>query len=101
MGFMANAFASDGGMNATASGLVGSDTFGALQFNLILPTNGGWSLDFGQAADPNGNLAYYFIGGAFSATAPVLTPEPGTVGLMLTGIVGIAGVIKRKAKLRQ
>jgi hypothetical protein len=86
-----------GGLNALVSGLAGSET-GPLQFNLKLPTNGGWSFNFSPTTDQNGNPAFIFTDGEFSATQ--VTSEPATVGLMLTGLAGIAGIIKRKAKFR-
>ena len=92
-------FDGSGGLNALTSGIAGSDT-GSFQFNLTLPTDGSWGLHFAQTVDQNGNPAFYFTHGSFRATAPLPTPEPATVGLMLTGIVGIAGVVKRKAKFR-
>jgi hypothetical protein len=39
---------------------------------------------------------YVFSEGKFVAAT---TPEPGTLGLMATGLVGIIGVIQRKRKL--
>jgi hypothetical protein len=89
-----------GGLNASASGSVGAGN-GFLQFNLVLPTNGRWNLNFAESVDEFGRPVYSFTQGSFTATAPLLTPEPATVGMMLTGIVGIAGVVKRKATLRQ
>jgi hypothetical protein len=88
-----------GGLNPSVSGLVGSDT-GPLQFNLTLPTNGSWAFDFAPTTDQFGNPAFSFTDGEFSASAPVPTPEPATVGLMLTGLAGIAGIARRKAKFR-
>lgn len=97
--FIENLFDGSGGLNATASGdVAGNDT--VLFFNLLLPTSGGWGLNFVPTLDDNGNPAFSFTDGSFRATAPVLTPEPTTLALVLTGIVGIAGVVKTKVKLR-
>lgn len=88
-------FSNDGGLNHITGGSVGGDTF--LQFNLILPTTGGWTLNFDPTTDQNGNPAFIFTEGSFFAQAS--TPEPGTIALMLTGLAGIVGM-KRKAKFR-
>jgi hypothetical protein len=93
-------FDESGGLNPSVSGIVGSDVTGPLQFNLILPTKGGWSLNFAPTVDQDGNPAFIFTDGEFRASAPLPTPEPATVGLMLTGLAAIAGIVKRKAKFR-
>ena len=87
-----------GGLNASTTGSVGAEDF--IQFRMTAPRNGSWSLDFASTVDQDGNPAFIFTGGQFSASAPVLTPEPATVGLMLTGLAGIAGIVKRKARFR-
>ena len=92
-------FDESGGLIASTSGRAGSDT-GPFQFNLTLPTNGNWSFNFAPTTDENGNPAFIFTEGEFRASAPLPTPEPTTVGLMLTGLAGIAGIVKRKAKFR-
>lgn len=86
-----------GNLNASTTGLIGPDNF---QFKLILPTNGGWDLNFDPTVDQNGNPAFIFTDGFFGASAPAPTPEPATVGLMLTGLAGIAGIVKRQGKFR-
>ncbi|PYX33301.1 MAG: hypothetical protein DMG77_00650 [Acidobacteria bacterium] len=93
-------FNANGGVNASASGFVGEgDSF--TQFNLILPTNGKWTLNFAFQPPESGNPGYYyFTDGEFSAQTRV-TPEPGMVGLMLTGLAGIAGIVKRKTTVRR
>ncbi|PYX45392.1 MAG: hypothetical protein DMG83_10025 [Acidobacteria bacterium] len=89
-----------GGLNPSTSGIVGSSN-GALQFNLTLPTNGSWQLNFVPTTDQFGNPAILFTNGTFFASAPLPTPEPSTIGLMLTGLAGMAGIIKRKGKFRR
>jgi hypothetical protein len=89
-------FDASGGLNASTLGSVGAgDSF--IQFRMTAPT-GGWNLNFAPTVDQNGNPAFIFVNGQFSASAPLLTPEPATVGLMLTGLAGIAGIVKRQAR---
>jgi hypothetical protein len=95
LGFSIFPFDESGGLNGFATGFAETT-----QFNLTLPTNGGWSFDFAPTTDEFGNPAFAFTNGTFFASAPLLTPEPATVGLMLTGLAGIAGRVRRKARLR-
>jgi len=88
-----------GGLNASTAGSVGREGDGFIQFRMTAPTNGGWSLNFAPTVDQDGNPAFIFTDGEFSASAPLLTPEPGTVGLMLTGLAGIIGLVRRKRKI--
>jgi hypothetical protein len=82
-----------GGLNASATFLaIGVNT--VVEFKLRLPTNGGWGFNFAPTVDENGNPAFIFTDGEFSATQ--VTPEPGMVGLMLTGLAGIAGMAKTR-----
>src|SRR6266536_1797437 len=81
-----------GSLNGSVSGFVGEgETF--RQLNLTLPGGGGWSFNF--IGSPG---SFQFVGGTFTAGTPppVVTPEPGTLGLMATGLAGIVGVIRRK-----
>jgi hypothetical protein len=81
-----------GGLKKSTTGVVRENP--VTSFNLILPTNGAWGLNFASTTEANGNPALSFIDGLFFAEAS--THEPGTIALMLTGLVGIAGVAKRK-----
>jgi hypothetical protein len=95
-------FSPSGGLNGSASGYVGQDeTFRYL--NLTLPSGGGWNLNFAFFPASGVNPAYYvFVNGTFTAgTPPAATPEPGTLGLMATGLVGIVGAIRRKRLIRR
>lgn len=83
-------FDPSGGVNGFVSAIVGTDT-GAFQFNLTLPTDGSWGFAFDPTTDEFGNPAFVFTEGSFSASAPVPTPEPGTIGLLLTGLAAIGG----------
>jgi hypothetical protein len=83
-------FNSSGSLNAMTpgSGNVGDSYY---QFVLTLPCCGGWDLRFS-----GGPGAYSFVGGTFQAgTPPAVTPEPGTMALMLTGLGGILTVIRK------
>jgi len=88
-----------GGLNASTVGSVGQGD-NLIQFRMTAPTNGSWNLNFAPTTDENGNPAFIFTDGEFSASAPLPTPEPATVGLMLTGLAGIAGIVKRKVAFR-
>lgn len=92
-------FDAGGGLNAVSAGSVGAgDSF--IQFRITAPTNGSWTLNFAPTTDENGNPAFIFTDGEFFASAPAPIPEPATIGLMLTGLAGIAGITKRKARFR-
>jgi hypothetical protein len=90
-------FSSNGGLNRTTTGFVGEgDTF--LQFNMISPAGGDWNLSF--TFFPDGNPPYYlFSSGTFEATA--VTPEPGTLTFMLSGLTAITGMATWKHLLRR
>ena len=63
------------------------------EVKLTLPQNGGWNFHF-DYYPPNEDSpgGYLFSHGEFYAA----TPEPETLGLMATGLAGIAGLIRRK-----
>jgi hypothetical protein len=93
-------FSGSGDLSPSASGYVGQDvTFRYL--NLTLP-GGGWNLNFAFIPASGGSQAYYvFVNGTLTAgTRPAVTPEPGTLGLMGTGLVCLAVVVRRKRLLR-
>ena len=81
-------FNDSGGLNPNVMGIVGAGpTFS--EFEMTMPTNGEWSLNFVPATDINGNAAVRFVSGTFSASAPLPTPEPGTLGLILVATAGM------------
>jgi len=84
-------FNDSGGLNPTETGHLNG-----VPFVLTLPTNGSWDFIFQPTTDQNGNPAFSFVSGSFSASAPAPVPEPGTIGLMLTGLAGIGGILRRK-----
>jgi hypothetical protein len=92
-------FDGSGGVLPVATGSVGAgDEF--FQFNLLMP-NGGWSLNFAFVPPQDGNPGYYyFTDGEFSGSQIAPVPEPSTVGMTITGFVGIAGILKRRVKVR-
>jgi hypothetical protein len=85
----------DGGINPLVTGVLVKDGT-SVEFTLKLPTNGIWNADFGYSA-PDGNNPgyYYFTDAAFSANQAV--PEPGTIALTITGLAGIAGLVRKKS----
>jgi hypothetical protein len=85
-------FNDSGGVSRFITGFTGEgDTF--TQFHLILPQNGTWVASFTFVPPDGTNPGYYnFNGATFTATAP----EPGTIALALTGLAGIAGLVRKK-----
>ena len=46
-----------------------------------------------------GHAGYVYLDGFGAAPPPQTTPEPGTLALLGTGVIGLAGVIRRKLNL--
>lgn len=83
-----------GGVNPVAMGVVGD-----IQFNLLMPVNGGWRLHFDFVPPQDDNPGYYvFTGGSFNASQIAPVPEPASVSMLLTGLAGIAGVLRKKIR---
>ncbi len=97
-GFESSLFNDHGGVVPFVTGAVSTaDSF--LEFNLRLPTNGSWNASYTYYPPDGDQPGYWLFGGAtFYASAP--TPEPGTIVLTLTGLAGIAGVVRRKPHRR-
>ncbi len=77
-----------GGLASTAGPVGGGDSF--IQFRMILPMNGGWTLHFDPTVDQNRNPAFIFTEGDFTVSAPLPTPDPASLVLLGTGLAGIA-----------
>jgi hypothetical protein len=86
-----------GGVNHVVNAFVGAGP-GSIRFDLIMPTNGAWTLNFVPAIDENGNAAIVFANGRFSASAPAPTPEPATLGLVLAGSAGLGWITRRRKR---
>ena len=69
------------------------------EIELALPETGGaWNFHFDYIpAHDDYSGGYVFSHGEFyAASPPTSVPEPGTLGLMATGLAGITGLIRRK-----
>ncbi len=67
------------------------------EIELTLPQNASWNFYF-DYYPPNGDSSggYLFSHGTFYASSPPTpVPEPGTLGLMATGLAGITGLIRK------
>jgi hypothetical protein len=86
---------------------------------LTLPTDGsafrvpvqigfsatGINFDTGETIDvsggASGSISFYFSNGFYYPNAFEQAPEPGTLGLIGTGLVGIVAVARKKLRIRQ
>jgi hypothetical protein len=89
-------FNDSGGVYPFVSGaLADGDTL--IEFNLRLPANGSWNPSYTYYPPDGDQPGYYLFNGAtFQASGTVPAPEPGTIALTLTGLAGMAGLVKRK-----
>ena len=87
-------------VNVEAGSVDTSGIFTSTIFTLIMPTNGVWGLNFVPTTDQNGNPAFAFTYGIFSASAPAPTPEPATIGLVLAGSAGLGWITRRRKHRR-
>jgi len=78
-------FDSSGGLVPSTTFFPGDETTAV---KVTLP-GGGWDVTFASATDQDGNPAMVFVDGNFFGEAPLATPEPATLGLMLVGSAGL------------
>jgi hypothetical protein len=77
-------------------GLVQGETSNGTFFDVNIPP-GKLVLTFDYYPASNGNPgAYWFSQGYYKAQGVPGIPEPGTIGLVATGLGGIVGLIRRK-----
>jgi len=87
-------FNDHGGVNPFVTGAMATND-GFFEFNLKMPANGSWNASYTYYPPAGDQPGYWLFNGAsFNASAAV--PEPGTIALTLTGLTGIAGLIKKK-----
>ncbi|HST10833.1 MAG TPA: PEP-CTERM sorting domain-containing protein [Terriglobales bacterium] len=85
-------FDQNGGVSRFVNAFAGEgDTF--FQFNLIQPQNGKWNATY-DYIPPSGDTPGYYL--FRHATFYAATPEPGTLALTVTGLAGIAGLVRKK-----
>jgi len=87
-----------GGVNQVVNAFAGAGS-ASLRFDLIMPTNGAWTLHFVPTTDLEGNPAIVFDHGTFKATAPAPTPEPATLGLVFAGSAGVGWITRRRKRI--
>jgi hypothetical protein len=64
--------------------------------------NSGYIQVHGTISRKNGNWGAWHVGAPSTSSqgpAPLATPEPGSLMLLSTGLMGIAGVVRRKLQL--
>jgi hypothetical protein len=69
------------------------------EIELALPENGGaWNFYFDYYSPREDSPGGYLFnhGDFYAASSPTPVPEPGTLGLMATGLAGITSLIRRK-----
>ena len=97
------------GTGGLTAGTLFTTSFASAQWNLQPFLVGGnheyiLSLGFGNGSTTQTSIVtgggFFVSSGAItSGDTVVVVPEPGTIGLLGTGLVGIAGLVRRKLKL--
>ena len=96
VGFYNGLFDDRGGVHPFVNAVL-ADGNTLFEFNLRLPTSGGWNPSYTYYPPDGDQPGYYLFDGAtFDANGTVPTPEPGTIVLMITGLAGVAGLVRRR-----
>ncbi|MGC2197734.1 MAG: PEP-CTERM sorting domain-containing protein [Terriglobales bacterium] len=97
-GFDQTSFFSTGGALNPSVVLLVDQGAGLKEAELTLPQNGGWTFHFDYIPPHDDSPGGYLFnhGEFYNASPPTPVPEPGTLGLMATGLAGITGLIRRK-----
>jgi hypothetical protein len=90
-----------GNLSPAMGGFLSTGAPLATEFNLMLPPGGSWSPSYDYYPPspdiPNYPQGYYvFTGADFYASQPAPVPEPGTISMVLTGLVGIGASFRSR-----
>ncbi len=80
--------------SSVTGGTITKQSNGSISINGLLASGG---LVNSIGAKINGGRSV--VGGGNASTSTSVVPEPGTLGLLGTGLVGIAGLIRRKSRI--